>query len=68
MRRITGAVRSSENQLLAFVARVAEWDTSVGPATFLGATLDPRGHAIDDRGVLELGEHTEHLQHHPTCR
>jgi hypothetical protein len=30
----------------------------------LGATLDASGDAIDDRGVLELGEHREHLQHH----
>jgi hypothetical protein len=28
----------------------------------------PAGDAVDDRRVLELGEHGQHLQHHPPGR
>jgi hypothetical protein len=49
---------------LAVVEVVAEGWASAVPAAFAGATLDPRGDAVDDRGVLELGEYAEHL-HHP---
>jgi hypothetical protein len=52
------------DELLLLVARVSEWDASVGSASFSGAALDAAGDAVDDGGVLELGEHAEHLQHH----
>jgi hypothetical protein len=47
---------------------VAERRSAGVPAAFLGAALDPGGDAVDDRGVLELGEHGQHLQHHPAGR
>ena len=53
---------------LAVVERVSEGWASAVPAAFLGAAFDTGGDAIDDGGVLELGEHAEHLQHHPACR
>jgi hypothetical protein len=53
---------------LAVLEGVAEWWASAVPAAFAGAALDPGGDAVDDGGVLELGEHAEHLQHHPSCR
>ncbi|MGA8353477.1 MAG: hypothetical protein WB698_04845 [Solirubrobacteraceae bacterium] len=56
------------DKLLAIVADVAEGDTSVGPAAFPCPALDAAGHAVNDRGVLKLGEHPEHLQHHPPRR
>jgi len=53
------------DQLLVLVAAVAVRDAAVGPVALLRAPLDPGGDAVHDRRVLELGEHTEHLQHHP---
>ncbi|HTC60046.1 MAG TPA: hypothetical protein VK691_08005 [Solirubrobacteraceae bacterium] len=53
------------HKLLAIVAGIAERDATVGPAAFPGAALDATGYAVNDRGVLELGEHPEHLKHHP---
>jgi hypothetical protein len=47
---------------------VAEWRSARVPAALLGATLDPSRDAVDDRRVFELGEHGEHLQHHPAGR
>ena len=35
------------------------------PAALLRPTLDPGTDAVDDGSVLELGEHGQHLQHHP---
>ncbi|MGC2373779.1 MAG: hypothetical protein WA484_07890 [Solirubrobacteraceae bacterium] len=52
---------------LAVVEGVAEWWPSAVPAAFAGAALDPRGDAVNDGGVLELGKDAEHLQHHPPC-
>jgi hypothetical protein len=49
------------------VAGVAEWDAAV-PVPLLGAAFDPCCDPVDDRGVLELGEHRQHLQHHPSRR
>ncbi|HEX4114736.1 MAG TPA: hypothetical protein VHY18_02565 [Solirubrobacteraceae bacterium] len=56
------------DELLLLVACVSEWDASVGPASFPGASLNAAGDAVDDGGVLELGEHAEHLQHHAAGR
>lgn len=56
------------HEALVVVAAVAERDAPVGPVALLGAALDPGGDPVDDRGVLELGEHGEHLQHHPPRR
>jgi hypothetical protein len=56
------------DELLALVAAVAEGDAAVGPATLLGSALDPGRDAVDDRGVLELSEHRQHLQHHSPRR
>ncbi|MGA9874326.1 MAG: hypothetical protein WBQ21_00775 [Solirubrobacteraceae bacterium] len=52
------------DELLLLVACAAEWNASVGPAAFAGASLDAAGDMVDDGGVLKLGEHPEHLQHH----
>jgi hypothetical protein len=43
------------------------WPARV-PAALLCATFDAGRDAVDDRGVLELGEHGKHLQHHPPGR
>ena len=53
------------DEVLVVVAAVAEGESAVCPAPLLGAPFDAGGDAVDDRGVLELGEHGEHLQHHP---
>jgi hypothetical protein len=47
---------------------VAERRPARIPAALLGAALDPGTDAVDDRGVFELGEHGQHLQHHPAGR
>ncbi|HET8821519.1 MAG TPA: hypothetical protein VFM57_08220 [Thermoleophilaceae bacterium] len=47
---------------------VAKGRSAAEPASFLCSSFDASGDAVDDRGVLELGEHRQHLQHHPTCR
>ncbi|HVC87819.1 MAG TPA: hypothetical protein VNC40_10390 [Gaiellaceae bacterium] len=44
---------------------VAERRSAGVPAALLRAAFDAGADAVDDRGVLELGEHAEHLQHHP---
>jgi hypothetical protein len=56
------------DQLLLLVACVSERNAPVRPPPFLGAPLDARGHAVDDRCMLELGEDAEHLKHHPAGR
>jgi hypothetical protein len=38
------------------------------PFAFADAAFEAGGDAVDDRGVFELGEHAEHLQHHPPRR
>jgi len=53
------------DQLLALVAGIAEGEAAVRPAPFPRAALDAAGYAVNDNGVLELGEHAKHLQHHP---
>jgi hypothetical protein len=53
------------DELLALVADIAERDAAVRPTSFTGAALDTGRDAVNDRGVLELGEHAEHLKHHP---
>jgi hypothetical protein len=47
---------------LAVVEGVAEGRESAVLAAFAGAALYPGGDPVDDGGVLELGEHAEHLQ------
>jgi hypothetical protein len=47
------------------VAPVAEGEPAGRPVPLLSAPLDPGGDAVDDRRVLKLREHTEHLEHHP---
>jgi hypothetical protein len=54
------------DDVLLLVAPVAERQPPGRPASLLRPALDPGGDAVDDRGVLELREHTQHLQHHPT--
>jgi hypothetical protein len=61
---MTGGGALVGDKFLVVVAGVAEGDAPVGPASFPCAALDAAGHAVNDRGVLELGEHAEHLQHH----
>lgn len=50
------------------VVGVAERWPAAAPAALLGAALDAGRDAIDDGRVLELGEHAEHLEHHPPGR
>jgi hypothetical protein len=47
---------------------VAEGRPCPIPVALLRPPLDPGRDAVDDRGVLELGEDGEHLQHHPPRR
>jgi hypothetical protein len=49
---------------LAIVEGVPERRSAAVPAAFLGAAFYPGGDPVNDGGVLELGEHAEHLQHH----
>lgn len=44
---------------------VAERRSAAEPAALFRAAFDSGGDAVDDGGVLELGEHGQHLQHHP---
>ena len=60
---MTGAVTGSGTSW-PFVEGVPDWWASAVPAAFLGAAFDAGGDSVDDGGVLELGEHAEHLQHH----
>ncbi|HET7572666.1 MAG TPA: hypothetical protein VFJ77_08355 [Gaiellaceae bacterium] len=53
---------------LVRVAAVAEGDPPRGPAALLRTALDAGGDPVDDRRVLELREHRQHLQHHPPRR
>jgi hypothetical protein len=53
---------------LLLVAAVAEGQPAGRPVTFAGAASDAGGDAVDDGGVLELGEYGQHLQHHPPGR
>ncbi|HET8606007.1 MAG TPA: hypothetical protein VFL66_03155 [Gaiellaceae bacterium] len=45
--------------------RVAERRATAEPASLLRAAFDSGADAVDDGGMLELGEHRQHLQHHP---
>jgi hypothetical protein len=47
---------------------VAEGWAAAEPAPLLGPSFDAGADAVDDGGVFELGEHGQHLQHHPTRR
>jgi hypothetical protein len=61
-----GRLDRVRNQYVLFVREeVAERGSAAEPAALLRPALDPRRDAIDDGGVLELGEHGQHLQHHP---
>jgi len=60
--------RVGHERALLVGKEVAERRPAGEPAALLGATLDPGGDAVDDGGVFELGEHGEHLQHHPAGR
>jgi hypothetical protein len=55
-------------QLGLFVAGVAVGGAAAHPFAFADAAFEAGGDAVDDRGVFELGEHAEHLQHHPPRR
>jgi hypothetical protein len=44
---------------------VAEGMASAAPATLRGFPFHAGDHPVDDGGPLELGEHPEHLDHHP---
>ena len=59
------ADRAWQERFAVGVARVSVGDASAHPAALTHAPLKPCGDAVHDRGVLELGEHAEHLQHHP---
>ncbi|HET8895073.1 MAG TPA: hypothetical protein VFM96_13345 [Gaiellaceae bacterium] len=56
-----------EHALLAR-ERVPERWPPTEPAALLRAPLNACADAVDDSGVLELGEHGQHLQHHPPRR
>ena len=45
--------------------RVAVGRAAAHPAAFADTPFEPGDDAVDDGGVLELGEDAEHLQHHP---
>jgi hypothetical protein len=61
--------RIRDEQALLVREQVAEGWPAAEPAAFFGAAFDAGAYAVDDRGVLELGEHRQHLQHHPAgCR
>ncbi|HEX5247792.1 MAG TPA: hypothetical protein VFW41_11755 [Gaiellaceae bacterium] len=55
-------------QLGLFVAGVAVGSAAAHPFAFADAAFESGGDAVDDGGVFELGEHAEHLQHHPSRR
>ncbi|HUZ15266.1 MAG TPA: hypothetical protein VMU72_03695 [Gaiellaceae bacterium] len=55
-------------QLGVFVAGVAVGGAAAHPFAFADAAFESCGDAVDDGGVFELGEHTQHLQHHPPGR
>ena len=55
-------------QLGLFVAGVAVRRSAAHPFAFADAAFQPGGDAVDNRRVLELCEHAEHLQHHPPRR
>jgi hypothetical protein len=68
MRFTVGAVRSSGITSFWVVAAVAQRQPAGRPLAFLRTPFDACADGVDDRGVLELGEHAEHLQHHPAGR
>ena len=41
---------------------------TAAPAAASGLALQPGGDALHDQRALELGEHAEHLHHHPARR
>ncbi len=50
------------------VVVVAEGSRAAVPAAFGGLLLHPGDHTLDQCGPFELGEDSEHLDHHPTRR
>lgn len=57
--------RIGDEQALFVGEDVAEGRSAAEPASLFCASFDAGADPVDDRGVFELGEHTEHLQHHP---
>ncbi|HET8894648.1 MAG TPA: hypothetical protein VFM96_11185 [Gaiellaceae bacterium] len=55
-------------QLGLFVAGIAVGSAAAHPFAFADAAFKSGSDAVDDRRVLELGKHAEHLQHHPPRR
>ncbi|HZT90788.1 MAG TPA: hypothetical protein VFA05_02010 [Gaiellaceae bacterium] len=60
--------RVGDEQLRPTVTHVAVGGAAAHPFSFADAAFEAGGDAVDDGGMLELGEDTEHLQHHPTGR
>ncbi|HTS72144.1 MAG TPA: hypothetical protein VMG74_00360 [Gaiellaceae bacterium] len=60
--------RVRHEQLRLAVTHVAVGGAAAHPFAFAHAAFESGGDAVDDGGVLELGKHAEHLQHHPPGR
>ncbi len=64
-RRLDGV---GEQEAPLGVEAVAERDGAAGPLAARRLALHAGDRALDDRRSLELGEHAEHLDHHPPGR
>src|SRR5581483_11353200 len=60
--------RVRHEQLRLLIAGVAVRGPPAHPFAFADTAFESGGDTVDDGGVLELGEHAEHLQHHPPRR